>query len=166
MNNLVLRWLWLPFWMQICIFLLISCVVAGGFWAFGGSAVYQQRDALMRASLLEEHQYRTVLSALRTGETLFQIDADILRLQQQRAQAEHHAFSLPEMLRQSGGELESWQPDRQGGRLLLNLDWAQFQALFHYFHQHAPAVTFPQFQLKRENDVLRLQLSVAFHHEH
>lgn len=74
-------------------------------------------------------------------------------------------FSLPEMLRRAGGELESWQPDRQGGTLQLEVNWAQFQSLFHYFHQHAPAVALPQFQLKREQDALRLQLSLVFNHE-
>lgn len=165
MSDLFLRWLGLSRRLQGALCFIMTCLFAGLFWGGWASAVYQQRAAISQATQQETRHYVAALSTLRSGEPLSRITDEISHLKQQLAQADANAFSLPEMLRQAGGELESWQPDRQGGTLQLEVNWAQFQSLFHYFHQHAPAVALPQFQLKREQDALRLQLSLVFNHE-
>ena len=160
---------WILAWLEAGYGLRLMTVLGGGavlfflLWLYGLHPVQQQRNQLARQEQQQSRQYQQRLQALRALPALSQLEQQYEQLNKSVITASGIRFSLPALLSASGGTLEHWQPEEEGGELALVLNWQQVMDLLNYLLQLNPTVSIPAWTLQGTSPQLRLL--VKLHHE-
>ena len=164
MNSALLRWLQLSLWLRMLILMLAALVLAIAVRQLWQPPL-QQRLSLQAQQQHQLKRYQATLRSLRHSQSLDEREAEILTLQQALQPEHQRAFSLLQLTAGAGNSLKVWQPASGGGELTLELDWSHLQDVLRYLSERQPAVTLPQFTLKRAQERLQFQFVLVVNHE-
>lgn len=156
MNSALLRWLQLSMWLRMLTLALVTVVLAIAVWQLWQPS-WQHRLSLQAQKQQQSKRYQATLRSLGHRQSLYERETEIGVLQQALRPEPQRAFSLSELTAGAGNALKIWQPTSGGGELTLELDWLHLQGLLRYLSERQPAVTLPQFTLKRVHDRLQFQ---------
>jgi len=156
------RWCSLAFWLRTLLIAAAVGLAALTFWQGWQRPLQQKIVQLSGQQRQEAKRYRLLTEQFIKSASLTQTEAEIARLQQALRPTAQQPFSLLSLTKAAGGNLQSWQPNAQGGELTLALSWEQAQALFRYLSEQQAAIDFPLFSLKRVNEQLLLKMVLRY----
>ncbi|ROR08613.1 hypothetical protein [Erwinia sp. JUb26] len=159
---------WLTNWLAADIRLRMLGIIGAGalmaliMWQFWLRPVQHTSQRLDRQMQEQLSRYRQRLEALRRLPSLAMLEQQSAELSEQFVAQDGPHFSLPALLAASGGELEHWQPDENGGELAITLRWQQFTDLLDYLKTLRPAVSIPAVTLKGQSPWLHLLIQLNY----
>lgn len=104
---------------------------------------------------------RVVLQGLLRQPPRFMLEGDIARLENDLIRTEHPGLSLTALIAHSGGTLETWKPDSQGGELTIQMQWQGFLAALQYLQGMSAGMALAGFTLRQQGETLLVRLSMV-----
>ncbi|MEW5291018.1 hypothetical protein ABW286_17835 [Erwinia papayae] len=160
-RNLLIGWLYLPLWMRILHLLLSGTLVLTALWLGGMRPVLHQADELSATQRQHSARNQAMLRRLLRQPPLLLLESELVQLQQALLSVKRPAFSLDGLISSSGGTLEAWRPDNQGGELKMRLRWSEFQAVLQYLRSLSAGVMLTGFMLREQEGLLSVKLSLV-----
>ncbi|MBP2168643.1 hypothetical protein J2125_001835 [Erwinia toletana] len=162
MSEWLLRWQYAPRhwqWLTVLGVPLLLLIFSAWWWL---QPLRSQRQLLTTQYQQLHQHYQARMAQLSAQPTLLmqqQQNQQLLITLQSTAPT---AFSLPALMA-DGVALEKWQPDAQGGELMLLLSWPQFQHTLAYLASRQPPVVINTLLLQRSGEQLRATFSLGIH---
>ncbi|MBD8163765.1 HofO family protein [Erwinia persicina] len=156
----VTGWLQLAAGWRVLSFTATALLLLFLLWLVWWHPAQREQQRLAHQYQQQSQRYRQQLLALSAGPSLWALQ----QLEEQaRLRPEPVAvpFSLPELLRHSGGTLEYWHPAADGSELAMQLQWPGFMALLNYLSSLRPVPDLPRFSLQRDAQQLRLIMEIS-----
>lgn len=154
-------WLYLPFWWRVITLLLCGLLLAGGLWLCLLRPVLHQAESLSRMQRQQSADNRAILQGLLRRPPLLLLMDDIARLENELSPTTHSGLSLTALIARSGGTLETWKPDSQGGELTMQVQWRGFLAALQYLRELSAGMPLAGFTLRQQKGSLVVRLSMV-----
>ncbi|MCX8958873.1 HofO family protein [Erwinia psidii] len=160
-HNWLTGWLYLPLWWRVLTLLLGSLLLACALWWCGLRPMLHQAEVLNRMLWQQSAHNRLTQRALLRQPPPPLLEADITRLENALLPAKYGGGSLAALIAHSGGTMETWQPDNQGGELTVRMGWRGFLAVLAYLRGLSPGIVLSGFSLSEQEGLLLVRLSMV-----
>ncbi|AXF78028.1 hypothetical protein LU631_03945 [Erwinia tracheiphila] len=160
-RNWLTDWLYFPLWGRVLTFSLCSLLLLGALWLCG------LRPALEKARMLDSLQQKQSarmqvgLRDLLLQPPLLLLEAEITRLNTALLPTEKTALSLAALIMHSGGTIETWQPNNQGGEVTMRMQWQGFLSALGYLSGLSARMVLSGFTLTEKQGALLVKLSLV-----
>lgn len=149
------RWLAVPCWVR---YASLAAVNGAAFVLIVCFFIQPQQTKIRESLLNNQHESRKI-SLLR--HSVVSLVSSTREAAQRTDAAPLVAFSAMELVHQSGGKLEKWQPESKPAMLEMLLPWEKLPSLFAHLSA-CRAVVLQGFIVEPKGDLLRLAMTVGF----
>ena len=157
---------WFDAWLQATIWWRVGTVLAANalvyvlLWQSWLHPIQQQQHRLAQQEQEQARRYQQQQHRLRTLPPLAELERQSEQLRTDISGQAGTPFALPTLLKVSGGVLEHWQPQDEGGELMLRLNWQQMMKLLDYLATLEPGITVSELTLQGQSPELHLLMTL------